>query len=613
MTRQRPYRTNQITWKTLIDKHLRIPMNQREYSWTVNEITPFLNDIFYIFEENKYVEKMGSIINLEYEGYNDIYDGQQRILTVMLILKVIGGLSPILKERINALISKDILVDDLTIEENNIKNKCKEGIIPKIHCINPYDNNGLVKIFNNEVESWFEYIDNVNDYEYNVDFNDKNKKFKCKKCGSNTTRKDDFIRHISDKHGYIVPCKKTKINDAYIEITNYFKLKKYDGHNLIKLYKFITEDIDIEFYTCTDPVYVSRIFDWENNRGKTVQSLDVMKNQILVSIPDDKKFEIYDRWETLKHSEHKIYKKSYGQKIFDIAIQIYNGIIQREVNHDELYKTIITSKDTYTDIKSFFRIVEDLIEIHEDIGNDRFGGIINNCSRVCLTWEAYMYLLLPIFYKLKHNDEKNNNYTKIFSKLMELMAKWYFRNMQFNNRTFNNLCYSNDFIKITNKCLKNTDSDCYIEIEECLKKHKNDNINVEEYKKSMKTMSFKSTNATYLLLFLETCKSTDIHRVSYDFTLEHIIPQSNVENLVNKSLMHNIGNLTLLEGKNSTNGHKGNSALSNKEYKVKRNSYRDSSSKITNCISTDYEDFKEEHIVQRNIKLVDDLNNYTNY
>ena len=74
-------------------KNLRIPMNQREYSWELLEIKKFLNDIFKIFEEDKYVEKMGSIINLNYNNENNIYDGQQRILTIILILNVIGCLS----------------------------------------------------------------------------------------------------------------------------------------------------------------------------------------------------------------------------------------------------------------------------------------------------------------------------------------------------------------------------------------------------------------------------------------------------------------------------------------------------------------------------------------
>ena len=70
MSRNKPYTTNQESWDTILKKKLRIPMNQREYSWEEKEITKFLDDIFKIYEEGKYVEKMGSIINLNYKGGN---------------------------------------------------------------------------------------------------------------------------------------------------------------------------------------------------------------------------------------------------------------------------------------------------------------------------------------------------------------------------------------------------------------------------------------------------------------------------------------------------------------------------------------------------------------
>ena len=121
MSRNKPYTTNQESWNTILQKKLRIPMNQREYSWEEKEITKFLDDIFKIFKEGKYVEKMGSIINLNYNGGNDIYDGQQRILTTILILNVIGCLSPKLKDKINQLLTVDTEIDNLTKEQEQIK------------------------------------------------------------------------------------------------------------------------------------------------------------------------------------------------------------------------------------------------------------------------------------------------------------------------------------------------------------------------------------------------------------------------------------------------------------------------------------------------------------
>ena len=119
MPRIKPYTSNQQSWLSILQKPLKIPMNQREYSWETTEISKFLDDIFKIYEEDKYVEKMGSIINLNYNNDNDIYDGQQRILTTILILNVIGCLSSnsSLKNKINELLTINTELDDLTQEQ----------------------------------------------------------------------------------------------------------------------------------------------------------------------------------------------------------------------------------------------------------------------------------------------------------------------------------------------------------------------------------------------------------------------------------------------------------------------------------------------------------------
>ena len=600
MPREKPYTTNQESWGTILQRNLKIPMNQREYSWGLKEITKFLDDIFKIYEENKYVEKMGSIINLSYNDMNDIYDGQQRILTTILILIVIGCLSPQkLNNKINHLLTVDTELDDLTPQQTKIKEECKVNIIPKIYCINPFDMKGLVNIFNNKIHSWAKDLDNLDELE---SF-DEDEDYVCMHCKIKTSRKSDFIRHITNKHFYTQPDSSTKLHSAFITIYNYFVLKKYDESKLINLYKFILNDIDVQYYDCNDPQYVSRIFDWENNRGRTVETLDIIKNPIIAQMSDDKKVEVYNRWELLKHKPNKIYTSDFGQKIFDVAIQIYNNQITRAINHEELFKPIIDNSDTYKEIVKFFAIVEELFEIMDKIAQDKFGRLLNNTPRICIKWDAYMFCLLPIFYKTK---SINNN-------LIKLMTKWYFRNIGFKNRNFNNLCYSNDFIRITNEVLNNKNYDYYNNIQECINKNKDDTINKENYLRSMNTMNFKSTNATYLLLFLETCVNTDTHIVPLDLTLEHIYAQKKKSELANQSLMDNIGNLTLIEGKNSENGHKGNSSLGSKSYDKKIASYEGSSCSITSKLPKTYIDFTEDTIVIRNNEITELLDKYTEY
>ena len=153
----------------------------------------------------------------------------------------------------------------------------------------------------------------------------------------------------------------------------------------------------------------------------------------------------------------------------------------------------------------------------------------------------------------------------------------------------------------------------YKEITDCLSKYKNNNINDENYLRELSIMNFKSTNATHLLIFLETCINTDLHTVPLEYTLEHIYCQKEKATLVNQSLMNNIGNLTLLEGKNSINGHKGNSSIGCKSYGNKKKSYEESNSKVTRDIAEKYETFEEKNIIERSKFIVSELNKYTNY
>ena len=602
MQRIKPYTTNQVTWQSILQKNLRIPMNQREYSWGTSEISQFLGDIFDIFEEGIYFEKMGSIINLNFDGNNDIYDGQQRILTTILLLNAMGQFSEKLKTKVETLLTIDTEFDVLTVEQHKIKQKYNANKIPKIYCINPYDMEGLVRIFNNDFKSWVLYLSNVDD----IDSFEEKRDYVCNVCAEKVSRKTDFIRHVK-KHDNILfdidKDNKSKLYDAFQDICKHLILKKYDQDKFVELYKFIIIDIDIQFYDCTDPEYVSRIFDWENNRGRSVESLDIIKNPLLVQIPDDKRMEIYEKWELLKHKENKIYKSNFGQKIFDIAFQIYNGYIKRKIDYRDFVSKIIKNDNTYQEVIKFFDIVEKLFDIIDQIAHDKFGRLLNNSPRICLNWEAYMWCLLPIFYQTKHIDKK----------LIKLFAKVYFRNIQFKNRGFNNLCYSNDFISISNNVLDDPSYNYFHHIEKCLQKNKDNNVNSQNYLQSLQNMTFKSTNATHLLLFLETCSNTDAHIVPLDFTLEHIFCQKNKDDLVKLSNIDIIGNLTLIEGKNSENGHKGNSSLGAKEYILKQPSYVGSSCKITREISKEYDSFDEKDIISRTKALSILLDELTDY
>jgi len=652
MLRIKPYTTSQTNWGTILDMKLTIPMNQREYSWTKTELIQFINDTKHIFEDTKYIEKLGSIINYKGNGNNEIYDGQQRTITTILILIVIANKCKLKRIAVyNAIMAKlsiNTEIDNLTERDLKLKQKfnyIENLILPKMYCVNPYDIEALINIFNNKVFSYMNFVKNIDDFIDNFnndnfnnnimqnidnDINDENNhSFICnhsyhddKKqiiiCNESIGRKADFIKHLKNIHN--IDCtylKSSKIYEAYNYIFEQLTLFNYDDEKLKNLYKFIIEDIDIQLYDCSDSIYVSKIFDWENNRGKNVVKLDLVKNPILTNIPDDKKYEIYTEWEKLKKTESKTVK-DFGEKIFDIAIQLYNNFIERKVNYEKMYKPIIDNNPNIADNKTldntnkFFKIIYKLIEIYIKIENHKYGRLLTNSPRISLAWEAYMFCLLPIFYKINTIDDN----------LIILFTKWYFRNIvTIKHRTFNNLSYSNNFIDISNEVLndkeidKNKKYNYYNKIEKILKDNIDESINKNNYIEIIENeILFKHTNATYILLFLETCLSTDIQQISLEYTLEHIYPQKDKLHLKNGKNIDRIGNLTLLEGKNSSNGHKGNSSCGAKEYSKKKESYKGSSSRITMDIPLKYESkFNEEDIIKRTKFIAEQLNKYTLY
>jgi hypothetical protein len=264
------------------------------------------------------------------------------------------------------------ITDRIEEFQKNPKYKDSQNI-PKIHCINPYDNEALCDIFNtynplitfekeyedNNIEE-FENFDDSEEIEeteyietYDVDYDDNIfyniKCYTCKYCKkkinnkAKVDREIDFIRHLKNFHEYNdsgIRSKDTKIYNGYEFICRKIYMKFETLKQLKEFYQFILNNIDLNVFECNDLGYVSKIFEWENNRGKSVDALDVIKNLLLSNIPNDKKYEIYDKWNKLKLNSHPLYLE-YGQKILNCAIQIYDKKISRVSDQEQLFKKLI--------------------------------------------------------------------------------------------------------------------------------------------------------------------------------------------------------------------------------------------------------------------------------
>lgn len=638
MSRTRPYQQQECNIETYLKKNLVIPMNQREYSWTKKEIMPVLRDIKELFENTKYKELMGSIIvylnRINDITINEIYDGQQRTISLILILTNIGEISndKRLYDKIIELLTVDPLTDKLHELQMKIKNSEKykdvDIKIPKIFCINPYDNDAIVSILNKKIFNYWNYVTNKDEFVNLEDTNendnkvisedgedgeeeDNHIKYICSECGTSISRLKDFLRHLKnihdlyEKNEYI---KKSNIYQTYLDVYKEILNFNYTFEKLVGLYKFIKEDIEIQLYEANDSSYVSRIFEWQNNRGNDVQKLDLVKNIILSQLDDNKKIEIFNLWEDIKHMEHKI-TSCYGQKLLDTSIQIYNKKFARTID-DSFYKKIIENGihqgDIYKEIMNFITLTKKINDIVNKIDLHRFGRLVTNSK--CLTWEIYCWCMLPIFYKKNAIDDK----------LIKLIVMYYFRNKIFDRASFNGLRVSTELIDTcTDIYSSSINIDYYTRLKNHFSKIGNIDIQKESMLAKLNKLFFKNTKFAMLLLaFIETCETPDSHIVSLEYTLEHIYPQKNKDALSNKDLLNYIGNLTLLEKKNSQNGHKGNSSIGCNDFHMKKhNSYNGSSSKLTRDICKDFpkDRFEEADITKRTKQLADKIEKYTNY
>jgi hypothetical protein len=169
---------------------------------------------------------------------------------------------------------------------------------------------------------------------------------------------------------------------------------------------------------------------------------------------------------------------------------------------------------------------------------------------------------------------------------------------------------------ITNSFINDRRYNYYSKFLYILVENKDDSIKTDKYVNNNISKQWKgskgSTCAKMLLCFIETKETPDDFFPILDHDLEHIHSLSKKDELTTASTVYNFGNLTLLESKNSKNGHKGNRSIQDDAFSKKRIQYKDSSHKLTRDVALE-EEFTEEKISNRTEKLFKLLNKHTDY
>lgn len=109
----------------LSKKKLTIPVYQRPYKWTEKNVIQLLEDIFeYVMLKNKDY-RIGNIILHSENSINNVVDGQQRLTTISLLLKILDGSynGLLLNEEFKHNISKNNIVYNYRIIDKWVKTK----------------------------------------------------------------------------------------------------------------------------------------------------------------------------------------------------------------------------------------------------------------------------------------------------------------------------------------------------------------------------------------------------------------------------------------------------------------------------------------------------------
>ena len=223
-----------------------VPPFQREYSWTSDEVREFFGDIQGALDQDSYF--LGLVIITEEKTRRQIVDGQQRIVTLSLLA---AALYHEAQKR-----GRDALADRLKADFLRSINYSTDQTDPRVVLTDPKDNETLQDILDNGS--------------------------KAKKA------KDGEGVSAQMRASYDLISRALAVDLA----ADPFK-------RLGKWTEFITHKLYFAVFAHPDPATVYSLFEVINTRGRDLTTADLLKNYILSQTKEDKKLEIYGRWQTL--------------------------------------------------------------------------------------------------------------------------------------------------------------------------------------------------------------------------------------------------------------------------------------------------------------------------
>lgn len=525
--------------------YFKIPRFQRPYSWDIDEVESFWNDIINEKSQNYFIGSM--VVYQTKKPYFGIVDGQQRLTTITLLLSAI---------------------------RNAFKNLGQENLAKGVHKYveKPNINNENEFILN--PESSFPYLhDHIQSYDgFNISCD----------AGAEEQKLENAFKLLTEKLSLHIP---EILSNEKAQISFFPNHESQPVKQLIELrdkilsLKLVFIQLDNE-----DDAYL--IFETLNARGRDLATSDLIKNLILKRIKS--KSQDLDQ---AKEAWNTIVKK------FD-DINDNNALDSFLLHYWLSTREYTTDKKLFSHVKAYIGECETNAKAFiQDLSSSavHYGKIIDPRSYYWKKEEEEVKnsLIAMNSFKIKQQmpmilallrafDKKIISLRILKDFLFKIESFHYGFNAVTSQRSSGSIStnYSKIAIQLSNAKNNSEAQSALHGLKKFLRQKFPSSGEFIEKFKELEYLSNKSKHKTAIRygLSILTPKNENALPVDFDnLTIEHLMPQSLIKTGFNEHLIGNIGNLLLIDGKTNSDQLKNKSAeekihiLRNKNFPLNQN------------------------------------------
>ncbi|MBT2831080.1 DUF262 domain-containing protein [Staphylococcus coagulans] len=509
-----------------------IPYTQRPYEWSLSQVERLFGDIIAIYEGKKEQHILNFITIYLEDDHQNIFDGQQRTVTLLIFICVIIHK---LKD-----LGKSKLADQL-----------KEEFIKKEDWRSNSANNSKIIFGKKETNDFFEnyIIENNKDYNYTITDNEKGLK-----------KNYDSLRSLID---------------------SYYIQNQLQVEDLLGIVEAMTEKMYVIILETPNEDIANQMFETLNNTGKKLVDFYVLKNKC-IKITSENTTAKY--WEAIEANTDLLNKNQFLTQF----VSLYNGKTSSQKSFETLEKKGLLKDPEHVEnlLYNMQNISKYFLELHEPNQRKRnednekdlkkFNKLVEGLKIVGAI--QYRPIILAMNFK---------NYPLAdINKVLKICLTIQIRNIFFAKQKANTL---ESFYPDLAKKIFNSNNSI---LETIIIDLNSKIINDEETLVAIKNRKIKKNENKIIRYILrdiydhENDREITINNDTQFVNLEHILPQNPKDGSSWLTIfaddlneyIYKLGNLTLILGKR-------NSDLGNKEFNEKRIQLKESKISQNTAIS----------------------------